>query len=274
MDIGASNWNEADASNSAAAPDGAPEGMAPSGVDDVLRAHQGAVKRWYNWTVPKVTGGTSTAYTLTYGVAPGALVDGMTHLVQFNQANGANPTLNINGLGPQPIQSYSGAAWAAVPPNQITSNMVCQVTYNQAAGAYRIISWPLPPPPMTVLANSVGLGGIPLNNTGVFFDGPQVAQGTAGTWLVMGTVTVGDTSIGSANFQARLTDGTTIIDSANASTSSAVGSTISISLSGVITNPAGNLRISVNDNSSVNGVMYGNSSFDGKSSTITAVRIG
>ena len=48
------------------------EGMAPSGLNDVLRAHQGAIKRWYDWTVPKLTGGTSTAYTLSYSVAPGA----------------------------------------------------------------------------------------------------------------------------------------------------------------------------------------------------------
>src|SRR5260370_12475424 len=93
MDISASNWNEADASNTTAAPDGAPEGMAPSGLNDVLRAHQGAVKRWYDWTIPKTTAGTSTAYTLTYSVAPGALVDGMTHLAQFNAANGNAPTL-------------------------------------------------------------------------------------------------------------------------------------------------------------------------------------
>src|SRR5712664_161903 len=103
MDIGNTNWNEADASNTSAAPDGAPEGMAPSGLNDVLRAHQGAVKRWYNWMAPKVTGGTSTAYTLTYGVSPGALVDGMTHLVEFHTSNGASPTLNVNGLSAIPL---------------------------------------------------------------------------------------------------------------------------------------------------------------------------
>ena len=42
-DIEANNWNEADSSNTTAAPDGAPEGMAPSGVNDVIRAIMGAV---------------------------------------------------------------------------------------------------------------------------------------------------------------------------------------------------------------------------------------
>src|SRR5688500_17084218 len=108
MDIGNSNWNQDDNSNTTAAPDGAPEGMAPSGVNNVLRAHQGAVKRWYKWSTPATTGGTSTAYTITYDVSPGALIDGMTHLVQFNAANGAAPTLNINSLGAIPLHFYCG----------------------------------------------------------------------------------------------------------------------------------------------------------------------
>ena len=73
MDISAANWSEDDNANTTAAPDGAPEGMAPSGVNNVLRAHQGALKRFYNWTTPKITGGSGTAYTLSYAVAPGAL---------------------------------------------------------------------------------------------------------------------------------------------------------------------------------------------------------
>ena len=58
MDIEASNWNEDDASNTAAAPDGAPEGMAPSGVNNVLRAIMGAVKRRRNWNSPSLAGHT------------------------------------------------------------------------------------------------------------------------------------------------------------------------------------------------------------------------
>jgi microcystin-dependent protein len=139
-DISASNWNEADASNSAAAPDGAPEGMAPSGLNDVLRAHQGAIKRWYDWTVPKLTGGTSTAYTLSYSVAPGALVDGMTHLVEFHATNGAAATLNVNALGAIPLYYYSGALWRAVPPGLFEGTEVVRVAYHASSGAYRIMN--------------------------------------------------------------------------------------------------------------------------------------
>ena len=55
MDIGASNWSETDASNNQPAPDGAPEGMFPSGVNDTIRAVMGALKRWFNWSIPKIT---------------------------------------------------------------------------------------------------------------------------------------------------------------------------------------------------------------------------
>jgi hypothetical protein len=137
MDISQSVWNEADASNNTAAPDGAPEGMAPSGVNDTMRADRGAIKRWYNHTIPLLTGGTPIAFTLSYSVAP-ALADGMTHLVQFNAANGNNATLNVNGLGAKPLYSYGASGWAQVPAGAITTNMISPVTYDAGAGVYRI----------------------------------------------------------------------------------------------------------------------------------------
>ena len=115
MDISQSVWNESDANNNSAAPDGAPEGMAASGVNDVIRADRGAIKRWYNQTIPMVTAGSSTAYTLSYSVAPTTLAAGMTHLVQFNAANGLAPTLNVNALGAKPLQYYAAGDWRVIP---------------------------------------------------------------------------------------------------------------------------------------------------------------
>ena len=109
MDIYSSNWDPTDANNDDAAPDGAPEGMAPGGINDVLRAHQGAIKRYVNQQSPKTTAGSSTAFTLTYSVAPGALYDGATHLVEFDQANGAAAT----GLQPLTCRIFAVALWQA-----------------------------------------------------------------------------------------------------------------------------------------------------------------
>lgn len=139
MDIAAANWNEDDNANTTPAPDGAPEGMAPSGVNNVLRAHQGALKRFYNWTIPKVTGGSATAYTLGYAVAPGALVDGMTHLVQFHAINGAAATLNVNNLEATPLHYHAAGAWRVAPPGLIDTDGVCRVAYHSSSGAYRLL---------------------------------------------------------------------------------------------------------------------------------------
>ena len=139
MDIGASNWSETDASNNTPAPDGAPEGMFPSGVNDTLRAVMGATKRWYDWSIPKITGGTSTAYTLAYSVAPGALLDGMVHVVQFNAANGNAATLNVNSLGAIPLHYYSAGAWRAAPAALFDTDTISRVAYNAGVGAYRLL---------------------------------------------------------------------------------------------------------------------------------------
>lgn len=143
MDIYASNWNEDDNSNTTAAPDGAPEGMAPSGVNNVLRAHQGAIKRWYDWSIPKTTAGSGTAYTLAYTVAPGALVDGMSFLVQFHAINGLNPTLNVNSLGAIPLTFYCGGSWSpsanGMPPYMIGADQIVRCVYHQSSGTFRCI---------------------------------------------------------------------------------------------------------------------------------------
>lgn len=138
MDIGAGNWNENDNNNNSASPDGAPEGMAPSGVNDTIRAMMGATKRWYNWSTPKTTAGTSTAYTLSYTVAPGVLIDGMSHLVGFDQANGAAATLNVNSLGAQPLHYYSAGAWRVAPPGLLGTNTLVKLYYHSSSGAYRM----------------------------------------------------------------------------------------------------------------------------------------
>lgn len=121
------------------------------------------------------------------------------------------------------------------------------------------------------LANSL-VADVALNNTGLFFTGPTVAQGTSGTWFASGTVTLLDT-VGSAAFIVKLWDGTTLISSSTISTNAA-NDIKPASLSGVITSPAGNIRISVQDLSSTNGQIKANAAGGTKDSTLTVFRIG
>ena len=111
---------------------------------------------------------------------------------------------------------------------------------------------------------------VALNNTANYFDGPSIAQGSTGTWFVSGTVTVEDTTAGSV-FYAKLWDGTTVIASTVVQ-SNATGQA-TISLSGYLATPAGNLRISVRDTSNTTGKIIFNDSGNSKDSTISACRI-
>lgn len=140
-DIYASNWNETDANNNSAAPDGAPEGMPPSGVDDTMRAMMGAMKRFVDQQTPKATdaGGTSTAYTLTYSVAPTALADGMLLTLTFDKACGEAPTLNVNALGAKPLKRWAFGMWISLAPGDVIAGQLVRVHYDQGSGTFRIL---------------------------------------------------------------------------------------------------------------------------------------
>lgn len=111
-----------------------------------------------------------------------------------------------------------------------------------------------------------------MGSTGVYVDGPSIAQGATGTWWVSGSVTLLDTSA-LATFNCKLWDGTTVISS-GAATTQAANLPYVMTLSGSLATPAGNLRISCAD---TNGVPVGrikfNSSGNSKDSTISAFRI-
>lgn len=124
---------------------------------------------------------------------------------------------------------------------------------------------------MSPITNSLS-GGVLLNNVSNYFDGPSVAQGSVGTWFASGTVTFFDSNGGNVNFSVKLWDGTTVISSCRVR--SVADGDCSASLSGFITNPAGNIRISVKDEGFTTGHMVNNDTGAGKDSTITAIRIG
>lgn len=142
-----------------------------------------------------------------------------------------------------------------------TGGVVRCTFYTKASGA---------PVKMSPITNSIS-GDVALNNTSNYFTGPTVAQGTAGTWFVSGSVQLVDTA-GGAAIVAKLWDGTTVIDSGSYNPQAA-NENGRVSLSGFITSPAGDLRISARDASSTSGKILANQSGNSKDSTITAIRI-
>ena len=118
--------------------------------------------------------------------------------------------------------------------------------------------------------NSLG-ADVDLNNTANYFTGPTCAQGTVGTWFASGSVTLLSTG-GATNMFAKLWDGTTVIDSAFATTSGADNAVV-ISLSGYLSAPAGNIRISCRDINGTNGKIKYNSTGESKDSTLSVIKI-
>jgi hypothetical protein len=112
---------------------------------------------------------------------------------------------------------------------------------------------------------------VSLSSTGSFFDGPSVAQGSSGKWHASGTVTL--QGAGSDTYNCKLWDGTTVISSSRVTQGTSGSAVATISLSGNISSPAGNIRISCQDVSGTTGLIRFNVSGASKDSTLTATRI-
>jgi hypothetical protein len=91
------------ANNTAAPPDGAPEGMLPSAVNDTMRdmmaqirdAGDGIRDGTYTMTAAKITGGSITGVTFTSIVVTGGSITGITDLAVADGGTGASTLTGI-----------------------------------------------------------------------------------------------------------------------------------------------------------------------------------
>lgn len=222
-----------------------------------------------------VTAGTSVALTVATNQVESALTAGYTIALQLNQTVDAGATLAPDGLTPKPIQIVAGTP---ISYNLLQAGAIQRVTYSTTGTGQWIVQGGVAPaasststsPLLSSITNSLS-GNVSLTTTS-YFDGPSVSQGSSGTWLASGTVTFVDSGAAST-FNAKLWDGTTVIASASAATGGAAFKGV-ISLSGTLASPAGNIRISLNENNSGTGSMLFNFSGNSKDCTVTALRIG
>lgn len=213
---------------------------------------------------------TATA-TVALGTMTGnyAVITGTNTITSFDStAAGVLRVLEWSGITP-----LTNSANLILPGNANLSTATgdMSIAVSESAGTWRLMHDKRSGAPISMSPITTSLGSdVALNNTGLYFDGPSVAQGTVGTWFVSGTVGL----TGSANDQisAKLWDGTTEIASGVTSIPPTTLFT-SLSVSGFITAPAGNLRISCNDANNVTGKIVFNQSGRSKDSTITAIRI-
>lgn len=259
---------------------------APAATGDALR--EGSP---IGGTTPAAVTGTTATFSglLTSTIGNDGQISAATATTGylFNDVNntGGRMRWGIEGATPglfTGTSAYAGVSWTTgATALQFGTNSIVRVTISSAgtvgitniAGTgsrpvYADANGVLSAPGTALLTNSLS-GDVALSNTGTYFTGPTVAQGSTGTWFASGTVTLLDASI--VVYKAKLWDGTTVI--ASAQVSAAAGFPVTIALSGYLASPAGNLRISVNDASTTAGNITFNTSGNSKDSTLTAFRI-
>ncbi len=123
---------------------------------------------------------------------------------------------------------------------------------------------------LTFLSNTIS-SAVSLSSL-VYADGPSVAQGSSGTWFAAGIVTP-KCGAGADNYSIKLWDGTSVAASCFTNGFAATA-TAPVSLQGVFSSPAGNIRISVAPQGRTDGTLQVNASGNNKDSTIFVVRIG
>lgn len=161
------DWSTTAASNSAAPPDGAPEGtMLPGDVNNTMRQMMADIIGAN--LVVDATGGDS--YVCTLVPAPSALKDKMSIRVRFSTQNTTStPTLNPNTFGAATITKYGGQALAV---GDIAAGMVGSLTYI-ATGP----NWELQNP---VPVSSPGAGVTMLTFNSPLTGGVVTSTGSAG----------------------------------------------------------------------------------------------
>ena len=135
-----SQFSTSAASNNSSSPDGFPEGMAPSGVNDSARELMAALAKWYSDTDGTLsTGGSGNAYTLSSNSSHAALTDQSILVFRFDRANTGAATLNVDSLGAKSILTDEGNALIS---GQIRANSLGVVVYSSNQDSYMLVNDP------------------------------------------------------------------------------------------------------------------------------------
>jgi len=108
------------------------EGQSPGSVNNSARAMMAAIAKYRDdLSGNLVTGGSSTAYTLTTNQGLSALTDGFMVRARMDETSGAAPTLNVDGLGAKPIVTDVSAT--AIPTGALVGGQIYSFVYDSTA---------------------------------------------------------------------------------------------------------------------------------------------
>lgn len=273
MATGAQVWSQVAATNATIDTNvNFAEGQAPSSLNDSCRAIMASQAKWIaDNNCSLVTSGSSTALTVATNQVEASLTSGYTVACQLGTGVAAGATLAVDGLAAMPIQIVPGTN---VSTGALIAGTYQRLTYSSTGTGQWIINNFIPPEGVGI-GNSVTnalVANVNLTSTTVYADGPSISQGSSGIWFASGRITLQYTG-GLAYFYCKLWDGTTVIDGVRG-TNPAAGVNGSVSLSGVLASPAGNLKISVLPQVASGQSLIATGSGLGFDSSLTAVRIG
>jgi hypothetical protein len=212
-----------------------------------------------------VAGQTTTNTTdIATNTAAIAALNAATYVNSINRRTGAITLNSTSGI----TNSSNDIILSQASSSQFGAVKVDGTTITASSG---VISAVAETPTLSKITASLG-ADVSMNNTANYFAGPTVAQGTSGTWFASGTVSILTGAGVDTNIYAKLWDGTTII--ASVETIARQNQAISLSVSGFIASPAGNIRIDCRAVNNTTAVMAFNTTGNSKDCTITAVRIG
>lgn len=111
------------------------EGQSPGSLNNSARAMMAAIAKWRDdMSGNLVTGGTSTAYTLTTNQGLTSLTDGFMVRARMNATSGTDPTLDVDSLGAKDIILDVSAT--NVPSGALLAERIYAFVYDSTADGW------------------------------------------------------------------------------------------------------------------------------------------
>lgn len=136
---GLQSWSTTEASNATADSSvNMAEGMAPSAVNNSVRAIMARVKEWLldNSGTAKTTAGSSNAYTLDVSQGWDTLDDGMTVAFICHETNTSAATLNVESMGAKALQTTWGTD---LPAGALVENQIYRASYDAGQDKWALL---------------------------------------------------------------------------------------------------------------------------------------
>ena len=132
-------------------PAGAPEGMAPSTVNNTMREAYARIKRWYDDAQgAKTTAGSSNTYTLAAARTVSSYAAGDNYVIKANHSNTGAATLNVDSVGAKAIVT---PALNALEADSIRAGGVYQIAYEASADKFILVNGAHPSESQITLKN-------------------------------------------------------------------------------------------------------------------------